>query len=84
MQNVRALRDIEFKNLTPLTLTPLTVLPGPNGSGKSTMFDVLMPYKMGHRVERLVARLKRWRPATTLPPLWPCVFLCRPPGHHVW
>jgi predicted ATPase len=33
--NFRALRDIEFKNLTPLT-----VLLGPNGSGKSTVFDV--------------------------------------------
>jgi len=29
------LRDVEFKNLTPLT-----VLLGPNGSGKSTLFDV--------------------------------------------
>ena len=35
VQNFRALRDIEFKNLTPLT-----VLLGPNGSGKSTVFDV--------------------------------------------
>lgn len=35
VQNFRTLRDIEFKNLTPLT-----VLLGPNGSGKSTMFDV--------------------------------------------
>lgn len=33
--NFRALRDVEFKNLTPLT-----VLLGPNGSGKSTVFDV--------------------------------------------
>ena len=33
--NFRALRDVEFKNLTPLT-----VLLGPNGSGKSTLFDV--------------------------------------------
>ncbi len=33
--NYRALRDIEFKNLTPLT-----ALLGPNGSGKSTVFDV--------------------------------------------
>lgn len=34
VQNYRALRDIEMKNLTPLT-----VLLGPNGSGKSTVFD---------------------------------------------
>lgn len=33
--NYRALRDIEFKELTPLT-----ALLGPNGSGKSTVFDV--------------------------------------------
>ena len=35
VQNFRALRDVEFK-----ALTPLTVLLGPNGSGKSTVFDV--------------------------------------------
>lgn len=35
VQNFRALKDVEFKNLTPLT-----VLLGPNGSGKSTVFDV--------------------------------------------
>ena len=35
VQNYRALRDIELK-----ALTPLTVLLGPNGSGKSTIFDV--------------------------------------------
>ena len=35
IQNFRALRDVEFWNLTPLT-----VLLGPNGSGKSTVFDV--------------------------------------------
>ncbi len=35
IRNYRALRDVEFKNLTPLT-----VLLGPNGSGKSTVFDV--------------------------------------------
>lgn len=35
VQNFRALRDMEFKELTPLT-----VLLGPNGSGKSTVFDV--------------------------------------------
>lgn len=35
VQNYRALRDLEFKNLTPLT-----VFLGPNGSGKSTLFDV--------------------------------------------
>ena len=35
VQNFRALRDVEFKDLTPLT-----VLLGPNGSGKSTVFDV--------------------------------------------
>lgn len=35
VQNYRALRDIELKGLTPLT-----VLLGPNGSGKSTVFDV--------------------------------------------
>lgn len=35
VQNYRALRDVEFKKLTPLT-----VLLGPNGSGKSTVFDV--------------------------------------------
>jgi predicted ATPase len=35
VKNFRALRDVEFKDLTPLT-----VLLGPNGSGKSTVFDV--------------------------------------------
>lgn len=35
VENYRALRNVEFKNLTPLT-----VLLGPNGSGKSTLFDV--------------------------------------------
>ena len=35
VKNYRALRDVEFKGLTPLT-----VLLGPNGSGKSTVFDV--------------------------------------------
>lgn len=35
VQNFRALRDVEFKDLTPFT-----VLLGPNGSGKSTVFDV--------------------------------------------
>lgn len=33
--NYRALRDIDLRDLTPLT-----VLIGPNGSGKSTLFDV--------------------------------------------
>ena len=35
VQNFRALRDVELRDLTPLT-----VLLGPNGSGKSTVFDV--------------------------------------------
>lgn len=35
VQNYRALHEIEFKDITPLT-----VLLGPNGSGKSTVFDV--------------------------------------------
>lgn len=35
VQNYRALRDLELK-----PITPLTVLVGPNGSGKSTIFDV--------------------------------------------
>ena len=35
IQNYRALRDVEIKEITPLT-----VLLGPNGSGKSTIFDV--------------------------------------------
>lgn len=35
VKNYRALRDVEFRNLTPLT-----ALLGPNGSGKSTVFDV--------------------------------------------
>lgn len=35
MCNFRALRSLELKELTPLT-----VLVGPNGSGKSTVFDV--------------------------------------------
>lgn len=35
VKNFRALRNVEFKGLTPLT-----VLLGPNGSGKSTVFDV--------------------------------------------
>ena len=36
IKNYRALRDVEFRNLTPLT-----VLIGPNGSGKSTVLDAL-------------------------------------------
>lgn len=36
IRNYRALRDVELKDITPLT-----VLLGPNGSGKSTIFDVL-------------------------------------------
>src|ERR1017187_4929476 len=35
VKNYRALKDIELKDLTPLT-----VFLGPNGSGKSTIFDV--------------------------------------------
>ncbi len=35
VENYRALKAIELKNITPLT-----VLLGPNGSGKSTIFDV--------------------------------------------
>ena len=35
VKNYRALRDVEFNDLTPLS-----VLTGPNGSGKSTVFDV--------------------------------------------
>lgn len=35
VENYRALKQVELKNLTPLT-----VLLGPNGSGKSTVFDV--------------------------------------------
>ena len=35
VENYRALRNVELKDLTPLT-----VLLGPNGSGKSTVFDV--------------------------------------------
>ncbi len=35
VENYRALRNVEFKNITPMT-----VLLGPNGSGKSTVFDV--------------------------------------------
>jgi predicted ATPase len=35
VKNYRALRDLELKRITPLT-----VLLGPNGSGKSTIFDV--------------------------------------------
>ncbi|MBM4326730.1 MAG: ATPase [Deltaproteobacteria bacterium] len=35
VQNYRALREVEFKEITPLM-----VLLGPNGSGKSTVFDV--------------------------------------------
>jgi len=35
IKNYRALKDIRFTDLTPLT-----VLLGPNGSGKSTVFDV--------------------------------------------
>jgi predicted ATPase len=35
VENYRALKHVEFKGLTPLT-----VLLGPNGSGKSTVFDV--------------------------------------------
>ena len=36
IKNYRALRDVEFSDLTPLT-----VLIGPNGSGKSTVLDAL-------------------------------------------
>ena len=35
VRNFRALQEVEFRNLTPMT-----VLLGPNGSGKSTVFDV--------------------------------------------
>jgi predicted ATPase len=35
IKNYRALRDLELKDITPLT-----VFLGPNGSGKSTIFDV--------------------------------------------
>jgi predicted ATPase len=35
VQNYRALKAVEFKDLTPMT-----ILLGPNGSGKSTVFDV--------------------------------------------
>ncbi len=35
VRNYRALRDLELKDMTPLT-----VFLGPNGSGKSTVFDV--------------------------------------------
>ena len=35
VQNFRALRDLELRSITPVT-----VLLGPNGSGKSTVFDV--------------------------------------------
>ncbi len=35
VQNYRALQNVEFNHITPLT-----VLLGPNGSGKSTVFDV--------------------------------------------
>jgi predicted ATPase len=35
VENYRALKDVEFKDIKPLT-----VLLGPNGSGKSTVFDV--------------------------------------------
>ena len=35
VENFRALRKVELRNITPLT-----VLLGPNGSGKSTVFDV--------------------------------------------
>ena len=35
VKNYRALKDVELRNITPLT-----VLLGPNGSGKSTVFDV--------------------------------------------
>src|SRR5207247_8815339 len=35
VQNYRALKHLELRDLTPLT-----VMLGPNGSGKSTVFDV--------------------------------------------
>src|SRR3990170_6719329 len=35
VRNYRALKDLQLKGLTPLT-----VFLGPNGSGKSTIFDV--------------------------------------------
>ncbi|WP_083325927.1 AAA family ATPase [Hymenobacter coccineus] len=36
IKNYRALRDVEFRDLTPLS-----VFIGPNGSGKSTVLDAL-------------------------------------------
>ena len=35
VKNYRALRDLQLRQMTPLT-----VFLGPNGSGKSTIFDV--------------------------------------------
>ena len=35
IRNYRALKDVQLKRITPLT-----VFLGPNGSGKSTIFDV--------------------------------------------
>src|SRR5277367_4901048 len=35
VENYRALKNVEMRDITPLT-----VLLGPNGSGKSTLFDV--------------------------------------------
>ncbi len=35
VENYRALKSVELKEITPLT-----VLVGPNGSGKTTLFDV--------------------------------------------
>ena len=35
VRNYRALRDLELRSISPLT-----VFLGPNGSGKSTIFDV--------------------------------------------
>jgi len=48
VQNYRALRSVDLKDITPLT-----VLLGPNGSGKSTFFDVFNflseCFQFGHR-----------------------------------
>jgi recombinational DNA repair ATPase RecF len=56
--NYRALRNVELRNLTPLT-----VLLGPNGSGKSTVFRVRSAPGLGQARSGQRAQISRRRGA---------------------
>ena len=56
VRNFRALRDVELRDLTPLT-----VLLGPNGAGKSTLFDVFAFLKQCFEDGLVRAWRDRWR-----------------------